>query len=159
MLVSASKSEVDAGKRFQVQVQDRTALDKLRRELHCASSVTDTSGNALTAAHFVALDTGCDVHTLIVDSSGQLNVTNKVYINSCNGVQVGVKPDAFDIFGRLRAATSRASIQVVGGWETDGGNTPNSHTVTVNGIQCPLAKGNNPVTISQPTAARSPGSP
>lgn len=40
VLVSATKSEVDAGKRFQVQVQDRTALDKLRRELHCANSVT-----------------------------------------------------------------------------------------------------------------------
>jgi prepilin-type N-terminal cleavage/methylation domain-containing protein len=49
VLVSASKSEIDASKRFQAQVQDRTALDKLRRELHCASTVTDTSGNALTA--------------------------------------------------------------------------------------------------------------
>jgi len=58
VLVSASKSEVDAGKRFQVQVQDRTALDKLRRELHCASSVTDTSGNALTAGTaYTAIDT------------------------------------------------------------------------------------------------------
>ena len=48
VLVQASKSEIDTSKRFTAQVQDRTALDKIRRELHCASSVTDTSGNALT---------------------------------------------------------------------------------------------------------------
>ena len=102
--------------------------------------------------NFVALDTGCDVHTLIVDSSGQLNVTNKMFINSCNGVQFGVKPDAFDIFGTSgHGNISAPFIGVVGGWETDGGVTPNSHTVTVNGITCPLAKGNNPVTSSQPT--------
>jgi prepilin-type N-terminal cleavage/methylation domain-containing protein len=48
VLVEASKSEIDANNRFTAQVQDRTALDKIRRELHCASSLTDTSGNALT---------------------------------------------------------------------------------------------------------------
>ncbi len=102
--------------------------------------------------NFVALDTGCDVHTLIVDSSGQLNVTNKMFINSCNGVQVGVKPDAFDIFGTAgNGNISAPFIGVVGGWETDGGVTPNTHTVTVNGIKCPLAKGNNPVSSAQPT--------
>jgi prepilin-type N-terminal cleavage/methylation domain-containing protein len=48
-LVQASRTELDATKRFQAQVQDRTALDKIRRELHCASTVTQTSGSALTA--------------------------------------------------------------------------------------------------------------
>jgi Tfp pilus assembly protein PilV len=49
VLVTASKNEVDANRRFQVQVQARAGLDQLRREIHCASSVTDTSGNSLTA--------------------------------------------------------------------------------------------------------------
>jgi prepilin-type N-terminal cleavage/methylation domain-containing protein len=49
VLVSATKSQADANKRFQAQELDRTAFDKIRRELHCASAVTDTSGNALTA--------------------------------------------------------------------------------------------------------------
>lgn len=50
VLVQASKSEIDANKRFTAQVQDRTALDKVRRELHCASSVTvtDALGNPLS---------------------------------------------------------------------------------------------------------------
>jgi prepilin-type N-terminal cleavage/methylation domain-containing protein len=49
VLVSASHTEVDTNKRFQAQQNDRTGLDKLRREIHCASAVTDTNGNSLTA--------------------------------------------------------------------------------------------------------------
>ncbi len=49
VLVESTTSEVDANNRFTAQVQDRTALDKIGRELHCASLLTDTSGNALTA--------------------------------------------------------------------------------------------------------------
>ena len=123
-------------------------------------TLTQTATLTPPPYNFVALDTGCDVHTLIVDSSGQLNVTNKIYINSCNGVQAGVKPDAFDIFGTSgHGNISAPSIQVVGGWETDGGVTPNTHTVTVNGLQCPLAKGNNPVTSSQPAGCPLTGQP
>jgi prepilin-type N-terminal cleavage/methylation domain-containing protein len=43
VLVSATRTEVDANKRFQAQEQARTALTQLRRELHCASSVTPTN--------------------------------------------------------------------------------------------------------------------
>lgn len=49
VLVTATRNELDANKRFQAQVQARAGLYQLRRELHCASSVTDTSGNSLTA--------------------------------------------------------------------------------------------------------------
>lgn len=48
VLVSASHTEIDVNKRFQAQENDRTGLDKLRREIHCANAVTDTSGNSLT---------------------------------------------------------------------------------------------------------------
>jgi len=49
VLVTASRNQLDANNRFQAQGQARAGLDQLRRELHCASSVTDTSGNTLTA--------------------------------------------------------------------------------------------------------------
>jgi prepilin-type N-terminal cleavage/methylation domain-containing protein len=49
VLVSATHTAVDDNNRFQAQQQARTGLEKLRRELHCASSVTQTSGTALTA--------------------------------------------------------------------------------------------------------------
>lgn len=49
VLVTASKNELDANRRFQVQGQARAGLDQLRRELHCASAVTqaDSSSTAL----------------------------------------------------------------------------------------------------------------
>jgi prepilin-type N-terminal cleavage/methylation domain-containing protein len=39
-LVKASKNELDANRRFQVQGQARSGFEQLRRELHCASAVT-----------------------------------------------------------------------------------------------------------------------
>jgi prepilin-type N-terminal cleavage/methylation domain-containing protein len=48
--MSASKAELDMNSRFQAQEQARIGLDQLRRELHCASQVTQLDGvSALTA--------------------------------------------------------------------------------------------------------------
>ena len=51
VLVSATRTQVDANKRFQAQEQARTGLAQLTRELHCAStvSVTNTAGTSVTA--------------------------------------------------------------------------------------------------------------
>lgn len=48
VLVSAQNQQTDADHRFQAQEQARSGLDLFRKELHCATTVTDTSGNALT---------------------------------------------------------------------------------------------------------------
>jgi Tfp pilus assembly protein PilW len=48
VLVTASRNQLEANRRFQAQGQARAGLDQLRRELHCGGSVTDTSGTALT---------------------------------------------------------------------------------------------------------------
>jgi hypothetical protein len=42
LLVSATSSEVDMNRRFQAQTQARLGLDRLRREVHCAMSITPT---------------------------------------------------------------------------------------------------------------------
>jgi len=51
VLVSATKTEVDANNRFQAQVQARSGLAQLTRELHCVKSVTvtNTAGTSLLA--------------------------------------------------------------------------------------------------------------
>ena len=51
VLVSSTRTEVDANNRFQAQEQARTGLTFLTRELHCAStvSVINTSGTSLAA--------------------------------------------------------------------------------------------------------------
>lgn len=45
LLISATNSEVDMNKRFQAQTAARLGLDGIRREVHCAQSVT-LSGTA-----------------------------------------------------------------------------------------------------------------
>jgi Tfp pilus assembly protein PilX len=89
---------------------------------------------------FVALNTSCDNHTLLVETGGNLTVTNAMYIDSCNSPQ-----DAFDIFGAGGNITDPAGITVVGGWETHNGST-----VTVKGTQCPLSNSSAPITATQP---------
>jgi prepilin-type N-terminal cleavage/methylation domain-containing protein len=56
LFVSASTAEVDMTKRFQAQQDMRLALDQLRREIHCASSVT---GAPPTSSIIIALGSYC----------------------------------------------------------------------------------------------------
>jgi prepilin-type N-terminal cleavage/methylation domain-containing protein len=55
VFISASNSEVDMNARFQAQLNARLALDKFRREVHCASSVTLNSTSSVT----IVLPAGC----------------------------------------------------------------------------------------------------
>lgn len=47
LFISGAKAELDENRRFEAQTNARLALDKLRRELHCSSGITQTSGSAL----------------------------------------------------------------------------------------------------------------
>ena len=46
VFVTASNSETDMNSRFQAQLTARLALDKLRREIHCASVATPTGSSS-----------------------------------------------------------------------------------------------------------------
>ena len=50
VFVSASKSENDMNRRFQAQLQTKLGLDKLRREVRCASAVTSASPSFSSAS-------------------------------------------------------------------------------------------------------------
>jgi len=45
-LIAAQKSEEEMNRRFASQINARIALDQLRREIHCASTVTPTGASA-----------------------------------------------------------------------------------------------------------------
>jgi type II secretory pathway pseudopilin PulG len=45
-LIAANKIEDDMNRRFASQINARIALDKLRREIHCATAVTPTGSSA-----------------------------------------------------------------------------------------------------------------
>jgi prepilin-type N-terminal cleavage/methylation domain-containing protein len=46
LLVSATNSEVDMNRRFQAQTQARLGLDLMRREVHCAMSVSPSGASS-----------------------------------------------------------------------------------------------------------------
>jgi len=52
IFVSASHSEIDMNRRFQSQQEALIGLDKLRREVHCASAVTQIGGSALASGGY-----------------------------------------------------------------------------------------------------------
>jgi type II secretory pathway pseudopilin PulG len=54
LFVQGSNAEVDMNRRFQAQQEARVALDKLRREIHCAKAASTSPGNGAAAA--VTLD-------------------------------------------------------------------------------------------------------
>ncbi|HEY7019421.1 MAG TPA: type II secretion system protein [Gaiellaceae bacterium] len=56
VFVSASNSELDMNNRFQAQLTARLALDKMRREVHCASIATPTGSSSSVT---LTLPTGC----------------------------------------------------------------------------------------------------
>ena len=62
LFVSGSKAELDANNRFQAQQNARLALDRLRRELHCSSGITQTDGTALTATPVAAIRVALPSH-------------------------------------------------------------------------------------------------
>ncbi|MDQ2910322.1 MAG: prepilin-type N-terminal cleavage/methylation domain-containing protein [Actinomycetota bacterium] len=87
VFVSASNSELDLNNRFQAQLSSRLALDKFRREVHCASSVTLNSTSSVT----VVLPSGCKSSgtvTWCAQGSGTRWGLYRVSGSSCSG---GVK--------------------------------------------------------------------
>jgi prepilin-type N-terminal cleavage/methylation domain-containing protein len=62
LFISGAKAELDANNRFQAQQNARLALDRLRRELHCASGVTNLDGSALAAVPVAAIRVSLPSH-------------------------------------------------------------------------------------------------
>jgi prepilin-type N-terminal cleavage/methylation domain-containing protein len=67
VFTSATNAEADMNNRFRAQQTARLALDKLRREVHCASSATPSGTN--TSAVVLTLPTYCKTY------SGNTSVT------------------------------------------------------------------------------------
>jgi prepilin-type N-terminal cleavage/methylation domain-containing protein len=62
LFTSGAKAELDMNRRFQAQQQARLALDRMRRELHCASAIVagaDADGDGNVASLTVSLPSQC----------------------------------------------------------------------------------------------------
>jgi prepilin-type N-terminal cleavage/methylation domain-containing protein len=68
LFVSASTAQVDMTRRFEAQQEMRLALDKLRREIHCAKQVT-WSGALPTSSIEITLGAYCPTNTTGTETS------------------------------------------------------------------------------------------
>lgn len=71
LFVQGSRSEIDLNKRFQAQQEARVAVDRMRREIHCANAVTLTSASSITVTLPAACPASGGVTTTVTwDTSG-----------------------------------------------------------------------------------------
>ena len=63
MFVTASNAQVDMNNRFQAQQTARVALDKIRREVHCASGAASTPQNQQVSLVNLNLATYCKTYS------------------------------------------------------------------------------------------------
>jgi prepilin-type N-terminal cleavage/methylation domain-containing protein len=63
LFVQGSTAELDMNRRFQAQQEARVALDKLRREIHCASSAATTPATGAAPAVTLTLPSQCPTGT------------------------------------------------------------------------------------------------
>src|SRR6266536_589510 len=110
--------------------------------VHAVGAITNGSPPELT---FAALNNSlaCEAHTLVIRSSGNLIVNNKIFVDTCNGQPGDNKGDGFDIFGP-GGTISAKDILTHGGWETHDGDLV--YIPVGNITACPLftAKSNTP---------------
>lgn len=70
LFLSGAKAELDANRRFEEQQNARVALDRMRREIHCASALTLASGASITITLPAACATsGGSQTTVVYDTS------------------------------------------------------------------------------------------
>jgi prepilin-type N-terminal cleavage/methylation domain-containing protein len=113
VFISASNAELDMNNRFQAQLNARLALERFRREIHCASGVTlgsagSPSGPLAATSVTVTLPTGCPSNptgstpsiTWCTRGSGSRFGVFRVVGASCSGglkyADYLTKPNIFD---------------------------------------------------------------
>jgi prepilin-type N-terminal cleavage/methylation domain-containing protein len=117
IFVSGSKAQADQDNRFQAQLGTRLALDKIRKDIHCASDVTPFATNSVT----LKLPSGCggDVSWCTVAVSGYTN-RYRLYRQSgttcgANGTMVAdylTSANAFPAYSHTVGCSCLASLQL-----------------------------------------------
>jgi type II secretory pathway pseudopilin PulG len=117
IFVSGSKAQAEQDNRFQAQLATRLALDKIRKDIHCASDVTPYATTSVT----LKLPTGCggDVSWCTAAVTGY---TNRYRLYRQSGTACGVNgtmiadyltsANAFPVFTHTVGCQCLASLQV-----------------------------------------------
>lgn len=117
VFVAGSKAQAEQDRRFQAQVATRLALDKIRRDIHCATDVTPFSTSAVT----LKIPAGCggDVSWCTAAVSG---FTNRYRLYRATGTTCDVTSvqvadylttgNVFPAFAHVTGCLCLASLQV-----------------------------------------------
>jgi type II secretory pathway pseudopilin PulG len=117
VFISGSKAQTDQDNRFRAQLNTRIALDKIRKDIHCASDVTPFATSSVT----IKLPSGCggDVSWCTVAVAGYTN-RYRLYRQSgtscsANGTQFAdylTNANAFPTFAHTVGCSCLASLSV-----------------------------------------------
>jgi prepilin-type N-terminal cleavage/methylation domain-containing protein len=118
VFVAGSKAQSEQDRRFQAQLSTRLALDKIRRDIHCANNVTPFATNSVT----LKIPGGCsggDVSWCTVAVTGYSNryALYRKLGTSCgsSGVKIAdylTSASAFPAFAHTSGCGCLASLQV-----------------------------------------------
>jgi prepilin-type N-terminal cleavage/methylation domain-containing protein len=105
LFVTGAKAELDANRRFQAQQSARVAFDQMRREIHCASSVTFTSAASVTITLPASCPSAGGVQsTVVYDTS--LTSTNRYKLRRKKGSAAAVPIADYITSGNVFAYTA-----------------------------------------------------
>jgi len=118
VFIAGSKAQTEQDRRFQAQLATRLALDKIRKDIHCASDVTPFTTSSVT----LKLPSGCggDVSWCTAAVTGYTN-RYRLYrqtgtsCSAANGVQISdylVGAAAFPAYNHTVGCSCLASLQV-----------------------------------------------
>lgn len=115
VFVSGANAELDLNRRFEAQLNARLALDKMRREIHCASSATLNSAASVTLVLPAQCPTGTGNVTWCAVGTGSRFGLHRSTANPCDATD----PQWADylvnstVFGYVaQSTTSLAKISV-----------------------------------------------
>ena len=117
VFVAGSKAQNEQDRRFRAQLNTRLAMDKIRRDIHCATDVTPFATNAVT----LKLPSGCggDVSWCTVQVSGSTNryALYRQTGTTCgaSGIKYGdylTSPNVFPAFAHASGCGCLASLQL-----------------------------------------------
>jgi type II secretory pathway pseudopilin PulG len=122
LFTSGAKAEIDLNRSFEAQQNARLALDRIRRELHCASGITsgpDADGDGYIATITVSLPSQCPsangVNITVVYDTSQLSTGRWIVRRTVAGVttQIADRITNDDIFRYTApSASSRGVLHV-----------------------------------------------
>jgi Tfp pilus assembly protein PilW len=89
LFVTGAKAELDANRRFQAQLSARVAFDQMRREIHCAASLTFTNATSVTITLPASCPTAGGTQTTVVYDTASAG-TNRFTLRRKKGTGAAV---------------------------------------------------------------------